>query len=104
MTDRDVADMFLNFQLHQSVMPFTGIDLAPLREAEDEGPRWLIWARCLMGFKSSPYNAIKMALIVEEVILGNRRETGLGADGKELNPFQWDRVRLNLPGSPGYDI
>lgn len=107
MTDRDVADMFLNYQLHASAKPYTGIDLGPLRLEEKEGgntgPRWAFWDRCLMGFSASPYNAIKMALVVEEVVLGNRHETRRGSDGKELNPFQWDRVRLNLPGTPDYD-
>jgi len=27
----------------------------------------------------------------------------VGVDGKELNPFQWNHVRLNLPGTKGYD-
>ena len=48
-----------------------------------------------MGFKSSPYNSIKMALVAEEVIIGDRHDAA--------NPFQWSRVRLNLPGSRDYD-
>jgi len=56
-----------------------------------------------MGFASSPYNSIKMALVVEEVVKGNRWETGKGSDGNELNPFQWKAVRLNLPGKASYD-
>ena len=104
MTDRDVADMFLNYQLHRSLAPYTGIDLAPLCASEEEGgPRKGYWDRLTMGLSPSPYNAVKMALVVEEVARGNRRETGVGADGKELNPFQWDRVRLNLPGLADYD-
>ena len=27
----------------------------------------------------------------------------MGSDGKELNPFQWETVKLNLPGSRDYD-
>jgi len=46
MTDRDVGDMFLNFQLHRSVVPFTGVDLSSLYEGSDEvGPRWAVWDR-----------------------------------------------------------
>ena len=56
-----------------------------------------------MGFSASPYNSIKMALIVEEVVKGNHHETEVGADGTELNPYQWDHVRLNLPGLVTYD-
>ena len=104
MTDRDVGDMFLNFQLHESVVPYTGVDLSSLYEDKDDaGPRWAVWDRNLMGFASSPYASIRMALVVEEVCRGDRHENGLGLDGKELNPFQWDHVRLNLPGTKEYD-
>lgn len=48
---------------------------------------WLGWAKNLMGFRSSPYNSVKMFLIIEEVVRG---------DPKDLtNAFQWDYVRLN---------
>ncbi len=56
-----------------------------------------------MGFAALPYNSIKMALVAEEICKGNRHEEGVGIDGKELNPFQWKRVRLNLPGTKEYD-
>jgi hypothetical protein len=56
-----------------------------------------------MGFAASPYNSIKMALVAEEICRGDRHEQGLGSDGKELNPFQWDRICLNLPGLKDYD-
>lgn len=48
-----------------------------------------------MGFKSSPHNSIKMALVAEEVVLGDR--------WVKENPFQWSRVELNLPGSLRYN-
>jgi hypothetical protein len=45
-----------------------------------------VWDRNLMVFAASPYNSfIKMALVAEEICKG---ETGVGCDGKELNPFQ----------------
>jgi hypothetical protein len=104
MTDRDVGDMFLNFQLHKFVVPFTGVDLLSLYEDEKEkGPRWAAWDRNLMGFAASPYNSIKMALAVEEVCRGNRHKEGLGLDGRELNPFQWRQIRLNLLGTKDYN-
>ena len=101
MTDRDVGDMFLNYQLHEEVRPFTAVDLSCLRAGD--GPAWAVWDRNLMGFAASPYNSIKMALVAEEVCKGDRRDTRVGLDGKELNPFQWDRIELNLPGTEGYD-
>jgi hypothetical protein len=76
MTDRDIGDMFLNFQLHESVVPYTGVDLSTLYGTEEEdGPRWAVQGRNLRGFAASPYNSIKMALtagrFVEEI--GMRR-------------------------------
>ena len=104
MTDRDVGDMFLNFKLHRTVGPYTGVDLSALYDSDEEpGPRWAVWDRNLMGFASSPYSSVKMALIVDEVCRGNWHEEGLGLDGKELNPFQWKSIRLNLPGTRDYD-
>ena len=104
MTDRDVGDMFLNFQLHEDVVPYTGVDLSSLYDnPEEPGPRWAVWDRNLMGFAASPYNSIKMALVAEEICKGNRFETGVGWDGKEINPFQWKGVHLNLPGTKDYD-
>jgi len=49
-----------------------------------------------MGFMASPYNSIKMALVVEEICKGDQLETGVGVDWNELNPFQWNHIRLNL--------
>ncbi len=92
MTDRDIGDMFLNFQLHGSVTPLTRVDFLSLYDDEEEtGPRWAVLDRNLMGFAASPYNSIKLALVVEEVCRGDRHEEGVGLDGKEPNPFQWHR-------------
>ena len=104
MTDRDVCDMLLNHPLHPSVVPFTGVDLSSLYDNDVEtGLRWAVWVRNLMGFAASPYNSIKLALVAEDVCRGDRHEEGFGLDGKELNPFQWTHVRLNLPGTKGYN-
>jgi hypothetical protein len=99
-----MGDMFLNFQLHKSAIPFTGVNLSSLYEHPDDvGPRLAVWDRNLMGFSPSPYNSIKMALVAEDVSKGDRRQSKVGGDGRELNPFQWETVKLNLPGSRGYD-
>lgn len=104
MMDRDMGDMFLNFPLDKRVWPYTGLNLQNLfdgTEEEDDdvlkmaGSQWVHWGRCLMGFKPSPYNSIKTAMVVEEVARGDRH--------CERNPFQWDHVRLNLPGDVDYD-
>ena len=104
MMDRDIGDMFLNFPLDKRVWPYTGLNLENLfdgTEEEDDavlkmaGSQWVHWGRCLMGFKPSPYNAIKTAMVVEEVAKGDRH--------CERNPFQWNHIRLNLPGKVDYD-
>jgi hypothetical protein len=90
MMDRDVGDMFLNYQLHGDVCLFTAVDLACLYECPDEpGSRWAVWDRNLMGFAGLPYSLIKMALVAKEICKGDQFQTGLGLDGKELNSFQW---------------
>ena len=95
MEDQDIGEMFLNFELHFATRRFTGIDVKPLKFTAEECPhRWLWWTKNLMGFRSSPYNSVKMYLIAKEVIKGGR----LDAD----NPFCWHHVELNLPGTPGY--
>ena len=53
------------------------------------------WTRAGMGLKSSPYQACQAMMVVEEVIQGDRK------DGD--NPFRWDDVVTNLPGSDNYD-
>ena len=95
MEDRDIGEMFLNFELHFATRRFTGVDVEPLEFTEEECPhRWLWWTKNLMGFRSSPYNSVKMYLIAEEVIKGDR----LDAD----NPFWWHHIELNLPGTACY--
>jgi hypothetical protein len=78
--------MFLNFQLHESVWPFAGVDVGPILDEEGKfsKQRWYYWVRSAMGFKSSPYNSIKMALVAEEVVMGDRHDPS--------NPFQWDHA------------
>ena len=96
MEDRDIGEMFLNFELHPNTRRFTGVDVGPLGiEVEGKKMHWLMWTKNLMGFRSSPYNSVKMYLIVEEVVRGDRRDP--------TNPFQWDHIKLNLPGTPEYN-
>ena len=95
MEDRDIGEMFLNFELDPKVRSYTGVDVSPLGIPKEECPAsWMQWCRNLMGFKSSPHNSIKMYLVTEEVIRGDRKD--------DNNAFQWDHVRLNLPGSESY--
>jgi hypothetical protein len=48
-----------------------------------------------MGLKPPPHMCVQGALRAKGVMLGDRR--------KKENPFYWERVRLNMPGSDLYD-
>jgi hypothetical protein len=73
MMDRDVGDMFFNYQLHEDVCLSTAVNLACLYEGPNEpGPRWAVWDRNLMGFAGLSYNLIKMALVAKEICKGDR--------------------------------
>jgi hypothetical protein len=96
MEDRDIGEMFLNFELHPNTCKFVGVDVRPLGLGHLVGSsNWLGWTKNLMGFRSSPYNSVKMFLICEEIIRGDRRDVN--------NAFQWDHVKLNLPGTANYN-
>ena len=78
--------MFLNFELHPNTRRFAGVDLRPLELDKEETS--LNWRKNLMGFWSSPYDCIKICLIIEEVIQGDH--------GDPTNLFQWSHIHLNL--------
>jgi hypothetical protein len=48
-----------------------------------------------MGFKPSPYMAVRFYYWTEEFARGNCRH--------KSNGLRWDCIVLNLPGSPSYD-
>ena len=106
MAGRCIADIFLNFQLHAEVVSYTGVSMGPMYEEGEEvnNGRWAFWDRNLMGFTASPYNSTKiLALVTKEVRKGNICHHGTGANSKELNPFYWHSVCLNLHGVVGYN-
>lgn len=99
MGDIDIGEMFLNFMIDPEIWKFCGVDISHyIGKGDGPGPPkavWERWERCLMGVTTSPYQAIQALLWADEVVRGDREEGS--------NPFCWDRVRMNLPGSPTYD-
>jgi hypothetical protein len=97
--DNDYGEQFLNFNLHEDLQKYCGVDLAQLfPELRKEGAREGVlgmWRRNAMGLKPSPYNSVKGALRAKKIMLGNRKV--------KSNPFHWERVELNMPGDEGYD-
>ena len=97
MGDLDIGEMFLNFVLNEEVRQYCGIDLTRVfpEEVQPGEVLWETWARCGMGFTFSPYQAVQGVLWAEEEILGPGDYEG--------NPFNFDQVILNLPGSDEYE-
>ena len=97
MADIDLGEMFLNFPLDPKIRPYVGIDLSPfLSDLKKSGLcSYHLWDRCLMGFKPSPYNAVRSAIRAEDVVRGDPNDPS--------NVFRWSSVRLNLPGQVDYD-
>ena len=94
MSNRDMGEMLLNFMLDPRIWKYAAIDLGPLGFSHDKcRHRWMVWARNLMGFKPSPYNSVKMYLVAEEILRGDRLDLS--------NAIQYDHIRLNLPGTAG---
>jgi len=92
MADIDVGDMFLNFQLDEELQAYCGVDLKPYLPALKS---WMAWARCAMGLLPSPYFCVKFLLLAAEIFRGDKTNPS--------NPFRFDFIRMNLPGSVLYD-
>jgi hypothetical protein len=95
MGDLDMGEQFLNFHLHPELQKYCGINVRPVFHPSRKATYWLRWTRCMMGLRPSPYFASQSTYFAEEVVQGNRAEVA--------NPFHWASVRLNLPGSEGYN-
>ena len=105
--DIDLGEQFLNFPLHGDLRPYAGIDATELRQElrsighipksilDQDGRLFLRWERCLMGLRSSPYNATKAMGWADDCIRGDHLCC--------INVFRWDRFILNLPGMKSYD-
>jgi hypothetical protein len=81
--DNDFGDMFLNFQLHQDMQKYTGVDGSDLLK-DPEAVDWfraqgwdtsrgvfLTWDRPAMGLTCSPYQSVQMGTRGKRVILGD---------------------------------
>jgi hypothetical protein len=96
--DLDLGEMFLNCPLHRELQKFSGVDVTPYKvdlNLNQTGTCWLHWSRTWMGSRPSPYNAVLFYYLADEFIRGNPLD--------HSNPFYWDKVVLNLPGSKTVD-
>jgi hypothetical protein len=101
--DLDLAEMFLCFPLGMELRPYAGVDVKLIWSkgegaAEWERGRtrpWERWARNFMGLRDSPYRSLQLMLMAKYLSYGERSDPN--------NPFRWERMVLNLPGSEYYD-
>jgi hypothetical protein len=99
--DIDLGEMFLNYFLDPRIRPYAGVDVTLigdlLRDKSPEEKKVILmrWERSLMGLKPSPYNCTRAFAWGEDFIRGDRRDP--------KNPFRWDKVVLNMPGTESYD-
>ena len=96
LSDNDMGDFFLNFPMHQSLQSYCGVDVSELFPDESRKEMMIVmWLRAAMGLTNSPHLTTMQAGVSDRLILGDRTEKG--------NPFEWERVVENLPGTPSYD-
>jgi hypothetical protein len=95
MADLDMGEQFLNFPLDVQLRASCGIDVRPYLAPNSKSTLWFRWVRCMMGLSSSPYVVVKSTHLADESALGDRHNLD--------NPFQWEYVRLNLPGMDHYN-
>lgn len=93
MGDIDIGELFLNFMLKEKILKVAGVDITNYFPEELTSQHW---THCGMGFKSSPYQACQDTLHAEEMLQGDPLDIS--------NPFHFDKVVLNLPGDPLYNL
>jgi hypothetical protein len=100
MVDVDLGEFFHNFPLPELFRKYSGIDFTPYCKrlklgCETPQQAHARWERNWMGFRPSPYYSVRFYYWAEELVRGDRRDL--------KNPLRWDRIILNLLGSPTYD-
>ncbi len=94
----------MNYKLHVVMQQLSGEDVRKVRSQNPVDGLWEItrvgnWERreCnWMGLRDSPYRSLQWQARLKLEVYGNRP--------LRANPFHWDRVVFNLPGSKGYQV
>ena len=101
--DLDVGEQFLNYNLHDDLRRLSGVDVREVRSRDPldgawEAGRpgsWERWEQNWMGLRDSPYCSLQWQARLKIEVYGDRRD--------RANPFHWEEVVFNLPGSAGYN-
>ena len=103
--DIDLGEMFLNFPLDNKLVAFSGMDITPFTQEikacfpnvklPDQEKVFVTNTRCWMGLRPSPEWSCRFYYLAEEFVRGDERS--------QNNPLFWDKLILNLIGSPDYN-
>lgn len=93
--DMDIGEMFLNFMMHYRERHAFGVRLTLGQPDGQEMEILRRFARLFFGCTCSPYAAVQGVTRAQEIIRGDPADSG--------NPYQWERVHLNLPAMREYD-
>ncbi len=63
MANRDMGEMFLNFNLYPDTVKYACINIGPLFTPKECPNHWMCWTCNMMGFKALPYNLVCMYLV-----------------------------------------
>ncbi|KAL7559945.1 hypothetical protein ACA910_008267 [Epithemia clementina (nom. ined.)] len=92
--DNDYGEMFLNFWLHPNLQCYSGMDLTDVYGSGSAKLLIEVWNRCPMGQSPSPYATVQQTQRLKRIMFGNRLDAN--------NVFHWSHIRVNLPGTLGY--
>ena len=103
--DIDLGEMFLNFPLDRSLIPYSGMDITPfIKDVKQAFPNlplpdkerlFVTNTRCWMGLRPSPEWACRFYYLAEEFVRGDESDPS--------NPLFWDKVVLNLIGNANFN-
>jgi hypothetical protein len=96
-----IGEQFLNFKLHDNLRQLSGVYVQVRSSNLVDGPweasrtgTWERWDQNWMGLRDSPYGSLQWQARLKLEVYGDRQVIA--------NPFHWDKVVFNLPGSKGY--
>jgi len=94
--DIDVGEMFHNYRAHLSARKYLGVRCIETKnDGSVENETYMRSSVLVFGCSSSPYQAGQGQSRILDICKGDRHD--------DSNPWQWDRVHLNLPFSRNYD-
>ena len=94
--------MFLNFLLNNTTKEMLGVDVHHVRSKEASDLDWETnrpgdferWCKNWTGLRDSQYRSIQLLIRLKIEAYGNWWDRS--------NPFHWERVIYNLPGTKDY--